>query len=282
MTVAGVVTSADAQAAAERLLTRLGPRVGQRFALLLSSGVGVDELERETDTLVAAMEKMLPAPSVPAQVSGPVWTTGQVRVALGRPGGAPVSRQAVDDRVRRGTLLALRVAEHSGPTRCGSSRTTTIGGRCSRGWRRCCARSRRRSPTVGRWRPGCVNPTRPWTDTRPWTSCSSTDTPTSTCCRSLGPPRPAGRREPPRPGPSRPTTSPDQSGRLPHPGAPAAPAVAGRAQRARQPVVVRRLRCRPVRPDRHRAGQLLSGHRPPRRVAGSAGPGNVRWRRARR
>jgi len=94
------------------LLTRLGPRVGQRFALLLSAGVGVDELERETDTLVAAMEKMLPAPSVPAQVSGPVWTTEQVRVALGRPGGAPVSRQAVDDRVRRGTLLALRVAEH--------------------------------------------------------------------------------------------------------------------------------------------------------------------------
>jgi len=112
MTVAGVVASADAQVAAERLLTRLGPRVGQRFALLLSSGVGVEELERETDTLVAAMEQMLPAPSVPAQVSGPVWTTEQVRVALGRPGGVPVSRQAVDDRVRRGTLLALRVAEH--------------------------------------------------------------------------------------------------------------------------------------------------------------------------
>ncbi len=112
MPVADVVASADAQAAAERLLTRLGPRVGQRFALLLSAGVGVDELERETDTLVAAMEQMLPTPSVPAQVSDPVWTTEQVRVALGRPGGPPVSRQAVDDRVRRGTLLALRVAEH--------------------------------------------------------------------------------------------------------------------------------------------------------------------------
>lgn len=112
MTVADAVASAEAQVAAERLLTRLGPRVGQRFASLLSSGVGVEELERETDTLVAAMEQMLPAPSAAAQVSGPVWTTEQVRVALGRPGGVPVSRQAVDDRVRRGTLLALRVAEH--------------------------------------------------------------------------------------------------------------------------------------------------------------------------
>jgi hypothetical protein len=43
-------------------------------------------------------------------VSGPVWTTEQVRRALGGETG-PVTRQAVDDRVRRATLLALRVRE---------------------------------------------------------------------------------------------------------------------------------------------------------------------------
>jgi hypothetical protein len=78
----------------------------------------LDEFKRQTDTVAAAMKQMqptrppTPAPSAAAQVSGPVWSTEQVRVALGRRGGAPVSRQAVDDRVRRGTLLALRVAEH--------------------------------------------------------------------------------------------------------------------------------------------------------------------------
>lgn len=111
VTVQDVVPSSEAQAAAERLLSRLGPRVGRRFALLISAGVAVEELERETDTLVDAMERLLPAPSPAAKVSGPVWITEQVRVALGPPG-APISRQAVDDRVRRGTLLALRVAEH--------------------------------------------------------------------------------------------------------------------------------------------------------------------------
>lgn len=105
-----VPTQVQVQAAADQLLSRLRPRVGRRFALLVGAGVPVEELERETDSLVDAMEQLLPAPSPAAQVSGPVWTTEQVRVALSR-SATPVSRQAIDDRVRRGTVLALRVTE---------------------------------------------------------------------------------------------------------------------------------------------------------------------------
>ncbi len=79
---------------------------------------------------MAAMEQQMPRlPGGTAQVSGPVWTTEQVRVILGRRG-SPISRQAVHDRVQRGTLLVLRVAEHGkGPTRCGSFIGAQMGGR---------------------------------------------------------------------------------------------------------------------------------------------------------
>lgn len=101
----------EAQVAAEWFLSRLRARVEQRFARLGSTGIGPDELERETDTVIEEMEDLLPLPSGAVGASGMVWTTEQLRAILGRRG-PPISRQAVHDRVRRGTLLALRVAEH--------------------------------------------------------------------------------------------------------------------------------------------------------------------------
>ncbi len=67
-------------------------------------------IEKVSGQLADAMLNLLPEPNVAARVSGPVWTTEQVRLALARDG-KPVSRQAIDDRVKRGTLLALQVKE---------------------------------------------------------------------------------------------------------------------------------------------------------------------------
>jgi hypothetical protein len=82
----------------------------ERLEELVASGLDPSHITEMAEQLADTMLKVLPQPSIAATVSGPVWTTEQVRVALARDG-KPISRQAVDDRVRRGTLLALQVKE---------------------------------------------------------------------------------------------------------------------------------------------------------------------------
>ncbi len=85
-------------------------KLRERLNVLVAAGLDAAQIEHSAEQLADAMLKLLPEPSVAAKVSGPVWTTEQVRVALAREG-RPISRQAIDDRVKRGTLLALQVKE---------------------------------------------------------------------------------------------------------------------------------------------------------------------------
>jgi hypothetical protein len=98
------------QKTAAALLSKVRPLIEERLTRLTASGQDVGQLEGQAGQIAAAMVKALPAVSSPADVMGPVWTTQQVRTALG-PSGRAISRQAVDDRVSRGTLLALPVEE---------------------------------------------------------------------------------------------------------------------------------------------------------------------------
>src|SRR6266851_5598213 len=81
-----------------------------RLEALVAAGLDVALIEKVSGQLADAMLNLLPEPNVAARVSGPVWTTEQVRLALARDG-KPVSTQAINDRVKRGTLLALQVKE---------------------------------------------------------------------------------------------------------------------------------------------------------------------------
>jgi hypothetical protein len=68
---------------------------------------GVDPEALGSPTEVARrMVATIPQPSPWAKVLGPVYTTGGVRALLGG-----ITRQAVDDRVNRGTLFALTTAD---------------------------------------------------------------------------------------------------------------------------------------------------------------------------
>lgn len=68
---------------------------------------GVDPAQLGTPAEVARrMVATIPQPSPWAKVLGPVYTTGGVRALLGG-----ITRQAVDDRVSRGTLFALATAD---------------------------------------------------------------------------------------------------------------------------------------------------------------------------
>ena len=77
-------------------------KMSQRYA---AAGRSLEELGSEAD-LVEQMVSVLPPPSPWNQALGPFYTTTSVRKKLG-----DVSRQAVADRVRRGTLLGLKTAD---------------------------------------------------------------------------------------------------------------------------------------------------------------------------
>ncbi len=104
-----MATGQAVHGAVEELVACFKERLGKHYTALVNAGVTLEDLRNQRDALVEVMAKALPAASpTAADVSGPVWTTEQVRVALGKERG-PITRQAVDDRVRRGTLMALRV-----------------------------------------------------------------------------------------------------------------------------------------------------------------------------
>jgi len=109
-------TTKDIQRLTRKLTNRVVPLVQQRLAALAAEGIDLQHIDLHTDQLADAMLQALPSPpasSTPtshAQVSGPVWSTEQVRKALGADGKS-ITRQAVADRIQRNTLLGLQVKE---------------------------------------------------------------------------------------------------------------------------------------------------------------------------
>lgn len=111
MTTKGTSTATkDVERVARKLTRRVNPLLHERLATLAAQGYDLGDIDSHTDKFVDAMLKALPAPTTAARVSGPVWTTEQVRKALGADD-TPISRQAVADRVQRNTLLGLQVKE---------------------------------------------------------------------------------------------------------------------------------------------------------------------------
>jgi hypothetical protein len=70
-----------------------------------AAGVEPDALGTPSE-VARRMVATIPQPSPWANVLGPVYTTGGVRALLGG-----ITRQAVDDRINRGTLFALTTAD---------------------------------------------------------------------------------------------------------------------------------------------------------------------------
>ena len=84
-------------------------RIAKDLEVLMAEveAAGVDPEALGTPAEVARrMVATIPQPSPWAKVLGPVYTTGGVRALLG-----DITRQAVDDRVNRGTLFALTTAD---------------------------------------------------------------------------------------------------------------------------------------------------------------------------
>jgi hypothetical protein len=70
-----------------------------------AAGVGPEALGTPAE-VARRMVATIPQPSPWAKVLGPVYTTGGVRELLGG-----ITRQAVDDRINRGTLFAVTTAD---------------------------------------------------------------------------------------------------------------------------------------------------------------------------
>ncbi len=98
-------TTTTTEAAAERaLVTRVGALVAERARLLAAQGRTLGDLG-DLDELAARMVSALPTQHPYDEPLGPFYDTTGLVSWLG------VSRQAVADRVRRGTLLACRTQD---------------------------------------------------------------------------------------------------------------------------------------------------------------------------
>jgi hypothetical protein len=104
---------AEAQSVVETVLPEVRSNLARLGADLMAAGLSRESVRT---WLVSAVETVVDRLAPPARVtsaadvSGPVWTTEEVRRALST-GPRQITRQAVHDRVQRGTLLALRVRE---------------------------------------------------------------------------------------------------------------------------------------------------------------------------
>jgi len=102
---AAETTAATPQAAAERaLVTRVSALVADRARLLADQGRTLGDLG-DLDELAARMVSALPTQHPYDEPLGPFYDTTGLVSWLG------VSRQAIADRVRRGTLLACRTQD---------------------------------------------------------------------------------------------------------------------------------------------------------------------------
>jgi hypothetical protein len=102
---AATTAASTAAAAAERgLVTRVSALVAERARLLEAQGRTLGDLG-DLDELAARMVSALPAQHPYDEPLGPFYDTTGLVSWLG------VSRQAVSDRVRRGTLLACRTQD---------------------------------------------------------------------------------------------------------------------------------------------------------------------------
>jgi hypothetical protein len=102
---ADAAATTTTEAAAERaLVTRVGALVAERARLLAAQGRTLGDLG-DLDELAARMVSALPTQHPYDEPLGPFYDTTGLVSWLG------VSRQAVADRVRRGTLLACRTQD---------------------------------------------------------------------------------------------------------------------------------------------------------------------------
>ncbi len=100
----GTATVAAATAAERDLVTRVSALVAERAQLLAAQGRDLGDLG-DLDELAARMVSALPTQHPYDEPLGPFYDTTGLVSWLG------VSRQAVADRVRRGTLLACRTQD---------------------------------------------------------------------------------------------------------------------------------------------------------------------------
>jgi len=101
---AGAAAPATADSYVERVSARVSAELARRVDALRAQGHGPDALG-DADSLAARMLAAVPEPSPWAEL-GPFYsTTGIARVLGG------VSRQAVEERRKRRTILALRTAD---------------------------------------------------------------------------------------------------------------------------------------------------------------------------
>ena len=95
--------------AADRFAAEVLDQVAKDLEALMedveAAGVEPDALGTPSE-VARRMVATIPQPSPWAKVVGPVYTTGGVRALLGG-----ITRQAVDDRINRGTLFALTTAD---------------------------------------------------------------------------------------------------------------------------------------------------------------------------
>jgi hypothetical protein len=96
----------EASAFTDAVITHVAGRLEQLMDEAAAAGVEPDSLGSPAE-LAERMIATIPQPSPWAKLVGPVYTTQGLRALLGG-----VSRQAIDDRIARGTLLCLTTADN--------------------------------------------------------------------------------------------------------------------------------------------------------------------------
>jgi len=98
-------TPAEAKRYARAVLAEVSEHLEQLLTHAAARGVEPSALGSPQE-VARRMMRTIPEPSPWARVLGPVYTTASLRPLLGG-----VSRQAIEDRIKRGTLLALTTAD---------------------------------------------------------------------------------------------------------------------------------------------------------------------------